>query len=223
MVLVFEENLLYGFSGLLGGDYPNSIELGGISYTQSDLLWLKECIKQSYFMPRGLVEDDPKYKQIIPYIIITCKEFYLTYQRIGSESRLYNNISIGIGGHINYEDYYVPSTSYKNMDKLQIINNCAKREFSEELDLSNSVSDFLHRKTFSLNNPVAVLYKSNGENNVNRVHFGVVYKIPVTEEESVLIKLKSEGKNLDWMTSDELLLLGDRLEDWSRLIICEKC
>ena len=59
--------------------------------------------------PRELVEDDPTYKQIIPYVILRhtegAKVTYFSYRRDkGGESRLENKRSIGVGGHLSQED-----------------------------------------------------------------------------------------------------------------------
>ena len=58
------------------------------------------------FMPRSQAESDEKYKQIIPYVIITHDAKYLCYVRgkRAGEARLLGQMSIGIGGHINPGD-----------------------------------------------------------------------------------------------------------------------
>ena len=55
------------------------------------------------FLPRSQVEEDPSYKQLIPYVIMACDGKYLSYVRgkRAGETRLLNLRSIGIGGHIN--------------------------------------------------------------------------------------------------------------------------
>jgi len=70
---------------------------------------------------RNEVEDNPNFKQIIPYIVIM--DHYnniLTYTRKGSEQRLFEKQSIGFGGHWkNNEDFF----------------ECIQRELSEELSI----------------------------------------------------------------------------------------
>ena len=55
------------------------------------------------FVPRSAAEEDTKKKQIIPYIILQTADGGMTaaYNRQGSEKRLHDLWSIGIGGHIN--------------------------------------------------------------------------------------------------------------------------
>ncbi len=58
------------------------------------------------FMPRPQAEKDPSFKQLIPYVIMTCDGKYLSYVRgkRAGETRLVAKRSIGIGGHINPTD-----------------------------------------------------------------------------------------------------------------------
>ena len=58
------------------------------------------------FRPRGEVEEDPDYQQIIPYIVFRHEDRYLLTRRLkqSSEKRLRHLYSLGVGGHINRED-----------------------------------------------------------------------------------------------------------------------
>src|SRR6056297_1587394 len=72
--------------------------------------------KKGIFKERDKVEQDPNYKQIIPYIaMINEKEEILTLRRLNthSEKRLHNKISLGVGGHINDEDSEAPLEAFK--------------------------------------------------------------------------------------------------------------
>ena len=55
------------------------------------------------FKSREAVEKNQDLKQIIPYVIIQTKDLknIAVYKRKGSEERLHDLWSIGIGGHIN--------------------------------------------------------------------------------------------------------------------------
>ena len=53
---------------------------------------------------RGDMEEDPAYKQLIGYVIITSDNGKtLVYKRLngGGEARLHGMLSIGVGGHMN--------------------------------------------------------------------------------------------------------------------------
>jgi predicted NUDIX family phosphoesterase len=62
------------------------------------------------FMKRSQAEKDPSYKQLIPYVIMSCDGKYLSYVRgrRAGETRLVGLRSIGIGGHINPADNDMP-------------------------------------------------------------------------------------------------------------------
>ena len=54
-------------------------------------------------MRRGDAEEDPTYKQPIPYVIVKRDNEVFLYKRLsnGGEARLYDQLSIGVGGHMN--------------------------------------------------------------------------------------------------------------------------
>ncbi|MBF0234249.1 MAG: hypothetical protein HQK65_14610, partial [Desulfamplus sp.] len=61
-----------------------------------------------HWLDRSVAETDTQFKQIIPYILIQADNGNLTaiYKRKGSESRLHDLWSMGIGGHINPSDNF---------------------------------------------------------------------------------------------------------------------
>lgn len=90
------------------------------------------------FMARKYVENNPDFKQVIPYTAIAKVneegvKFY-SYQRVEAEStgekRLVGKTSIGFGGHVSIEDfiYYVDWP-------INPIKNAIDRELSEEVGL----------------------------------------------------------------------------------------
>src|SRR6266542_6473300 len=68
--------------------------------------------RHTRFLPRSQAEENPRFKQIIPYVLIKRGESLLHYVRgKGSgEKRLVAKGSIGIGGHINPIDESLFST-----------------------------------------------------------------------------------------------------------------
>ena len=63
-------------------------------------------ISGAFYKERDLVEEDASLKQIIPYVAMFKDDKILTYERsrAGVESRLYNQWSLGVGGHIDEPD-----------------------------------------------------------------------------------------------------------------------
>jgi predicted NUDIX family phosphoesterase len=61
---------------------------------------------QMRFLPRDEAENDPGFKQLIPYLVLRHNGELFHYRRGGSggEKRLTAKRSIGIGGHVNHVD-----------------------------------------------------------------------------------------------------------------------
>jgi predicted NUDIX family phosphoesterase len=58
------------------------------------------------YLNRSDAEQDKRYKQLIPYVLVICHDRILRYRRGkgGQETRLHGLYSVGIGGHIAEED-----------------------------------------------------------------------------------------------------------------------
>jgi predicted NUDIX family phosphoesterase len=160
--------------------------------------YLERIRKYSIFKKRFLVENDPNYKQIIPYLIIKFKNKYFMFQRfpIGVEDRLFHKYSVGIGGHINKKDVK------KNKD---LINSGLEREFNEEL---------IYNKKFNYK----ILGLVNDDfDEVGKVHFGIVYLVEIeTPEIKIRENSKMKGRLVD---KEDLLKYKDKMERWSQILI----
>ncbi len=160
--------------------------------------YLERIKKYSIFMKRFSVENDPNYKQIIPYLIIKFKNKYFMFQRfpVGVEDRLFYKYSVGIGGHINEKDVK------KNKD---LINSGLEREFGEEL---------IYNK--KLNYKIVGLINDDFDE-VGKVHFGIVYLIEIeTPEIRVRENSKMEGRLVG---KEDLLKYKYKMERWSQILI----
>src|SRR5690606_7557172 len=104
--------------------------------------------------PRSLMEQDQRYKQIIPYLVFTHENKYFVMQRTSTttEQRLKNKYSLGIGGHIRQEDMNGNS-----------IFEWAEREFHEEVSYHGNLEII----------PLGVL--NDDTNDVGKVHIGFVF------------------------------------------------
>src|SRR5919198_2708214 len=58
------------------------------------------------YRPRGAMEVDPSYKQVIPYLVLRDgrRYFLMKRTRAGGDARLHDLFSIGVGGHLNPGD-----------------------------------------------------------------------------------------------------------------------
>src|ERR1700694_434300 len=59
------------------------------------------------YLNRSEAENDRRYKQLIPYVLLMANNKVLRYRRGkgGQETRLHGLYSVGIGGHISDEDH----------------------------------------------------------------------------------------------------------------------
>jgi len=212
LVLVFKKELMYGFTGLLTDQYPKSLEMFGLTKKTTDLDWFQNCVRQSFFQPRGLVEDNPEYKQIIPYIVLKNGDRYFTYSRDGAETRLKGSLSVGVGGHINSTDL--------GADVSTIVREAARREFEEEVSITKSYSSSLLLMGDLGIIPKAVMYAGSLDSTaVNKVHFAAVYVVNVSDDRVDSTDLKEEGKKLGWISEKELWDCWSELETWSQIAV----
>jgi len=154
--------------------------------------------KNSIFMKRSFVENDPDYKQIIPYIIIKFRNKYFMFQRlpVGLEDRLFHKYSVGIGGHINEKDL---------RNNKDLINSGLEREFNEELIYGRK----LNYKIMGLIN--------DDFDNVGKVHFGIVYLVEIDNPD---IKIRENSRMKGRLVDKEYLLkYKDKMERWSQILV----
>jgi predicted NUDIX family phosphoesterase len=176
------------------------------------LNWLKEKIilslDESTIKPltkfiewheKPMVETNEKVKQIIPYIIVEqeISENIAFYERAGNEKRLHGLRSVGVGGHINIEDYTL------NDDIIDIIMKSIHREMDEEFYEFEIVDDL--RFLGIINEELT---------KVGRTHLGFVYKIIVKKG----AEAAQELKNLQW-DEPKNILKKYPLELWSEMAL----
>lgn len=193
-VFCFHKSFMEGFE-LINKGFPS------MEYYNN--AWLKHCYKNSLFLERDFLEGNPCFKQIIPYVVIMDpnEEKLFSYSRSGSESRLKDLYSIGIGGHINPCDF--------RNDLDETIYQATKRELEEELTEPYCVpinKNSLH---------VQGLIYLDDSNAVNQDHIGVVLKLIAYSAED--LKMNSEGKDSAWRTVEDLKKV--RLEPWSKIAL----
>lgn len=153
---------------------------------------------------RGDAEENPDFKQPIPYTIIKRGDEVFLYERLkaGGDKRLHNQLSIGVGGHMN------PVDDIYNWEELLFIN--VYREIIEEVYIDREVLFDTPPKVFGLIN--------DDSNEVGKVHIGIlnVLEIPEDSDVSVLETDKLDGY---WVRIQDLSKspLFDRLENWSKI------
>lgn len=123
---------------------------------------------QAYLF-RQDAEQDKRYKQLIPYVVLISGDRLLRYKRGrgGEENRLHGLYSIGIGGHISDEDVGLFSR-----DALGYYDGM-RRELEEEVAIDAPIKE------------VAVAVINDDATEVGFVHFGVVHIMRVANEKVV--------------------------------------
>ncbi len=134
------------------------------------------------FRPRGAMESDPSFKQLIPYVILEYfngSELQLFCYTRGSgqgEKRLHAKKSIGIGGHISLED--VGGAAQGSHDPYR---RGMRRELEEEVIMETPYRESLF----------GLIYDPSTE--VGQVHLGIVHRMRVEQPTFV------RAKKIWWM------------------------
>lgn len=148
---------------------------------------------------RSQAETDPSFKQLIPYVVFVCGDQVFRYVRgrRGSEERLHELHSVGVGGHIQAQDASLFEDTYRAG---------MRRELDEEVDLDAAAG----REEI-----VGLLNDDSTE--VGRVHFGVVHRWELPRPEL----RRREGRLLrpGFRPLAELWAERERFESWSQFVL----
>jgi predicted NUDIX family phosphoesterase len=161
---------------------------------------LKTIVQNGLFLRRSELEEDPSFKQIIPYAIISNKESFYLFRRTSgqTEKRLHNKFSLGVGGHMN-SNLSMESKEHYLIDEL-------KRELFEEVRLLNGclIEDiefigFINDDTIP----------------VGRVHIGLLYNIHVSNKEVYINE--TDKMTADWIDKSSLAEFYEGMETWTKI------
>jgi len=181
----------------------------GLIYGNSDAL--RMIVQKGLFRKRNELEEDPSFKQIIPYAVISYKEpersgvlrsqsFYLFRRTSGqTEKRLQHKFSLGVGGHMNPGSYRVSKEQYL-IDEL-------KREFFEEVKLLNGCS---------IEDIEFIGFINDDTIPVSRVHIGLLYNIRVSNKD-VYVK-ETDKMTADWIEKSSLAEFYEGMETWTKIV-----
>ena len=146
------------------------------------------------FIPRAEAENDPTFKQIIPYVLLTHGGRVLHYTRgkKAGEQRLVSRGSIGIGGHMNDGDEGLFA-----LDEAAYLAG-VRREVREELWVETEFEDR------------AVALLNDDSNAVGQVHLGVVHVFRL--ENASVRKREAMIVAPEFLTVEELRARRENLE-----------
>ena len=173
----------------------------GLNFEPENYLNLLLSRGNNFFFPRNQAENDPAYKQIIPYVLLAFQDRVLHYVRgkKAGEQRLVAKGSIGIGGHMNESD-----ESLFAWDE-QAYRAGVEREVNEEIKIDTQFEDRI----------VALLNDDTTE--VGRVHLGIVHVFRLAQQK--VEKRETMITNLAFLTKAELLNRRESLETWSQICV----
>jgi len=151
------------------------------------------------FRSRAIIEEDPSFKQIIPYVVIQHQDQFLLARRTNrqTESRLHGKYSLGIGGHIN--DLEKPEAAE------DVIQAGLERELNEEVELLGT------RVSLRLAGII-----SDDSTPVGTVHLGLVF-ILQTDSPRFSIR-ETELMTAEWASIESLRQKFDLMESWSQIV-----
>lgn len=176
---------------------PGGCDFSGVRAADAAVLTGLRAAVAAYgtFLERPAAEEDPTYKQVIPYVVVRDGAHIFLTERTtaGGDARLHGKASIGVGGHLNPVD--------EGEDPLT---DGLRREWSEEL-----IVDW--QPDFQL---VGLI--NDDSNPVGSVHLGVVFTV---EAQGRDVTVRERDKLIGrWATVDEVRSAWDRLETWSQLV-----
>lgn len=176
----------------------------GVNSEDERIVNIMAQIEAHFFeIRRGDAEEDPRFKQPIPYVVIRRDDEVFVYERLagGGESRLHNKLSLGFGGHMNPME---GAASFSEVLKQNTDRELAEELYIREEDKQNIV-------TLGLIN--------DDENDVGKVHIGILSALQLAPAAQVEVKEKDQIAGR-WMKLSELKEenVYQRLEAWSQFV-----
>lgn len=173
----------------------------GVNSNLETLKQIMNNVEKSYsIMCRGDAEENEAFKQPIPYCVLKSGDKVFAYERLtgGGETRLHNQVSLGLGGHMNaIEADTFNEVLFENMS----------RELEEEVYISSD----LKLETVGLIN--------DDLNNVGKVHLGLLVIGHLAEDATVEVRevdqLKGMWINISDLKNEEVY---NSLESWSKFV-----
>ena len=160
--------------------------------------------RNTSYRPRAAVEEDPSFKQLIPYCVLAVRDAggtprYFAYTRGGGQgdARLRAKRSVGIGGHVSIVDgLHGDDASYEAG---------MRRELAEEVEIGTA---WKGRIVGLINDETTP---------VGSVHLGIVHLLDL--ELPQVAAREAELVDGGFATLAELLADRDRFETWSQITL----
>jgi len=179
-----------------------TIAFQGVQRDAAAVAAIDRLIAEHYTtMRRGDAEENPAYKQPIPYCVIRRGGEIYMYRRLGGggEARLHDKLSIGAGGHMNDIER---AESFSEVLRVNL-----ERELEEELHIA------ARTRTFT-----TVGFINDDDNEVGKVHIGLLVIVDLDADGTVEVREVDQLQG-EWISAQELLSdhVYSRLESWSQI------
>ncbi len=152
------------------------------------------------YRPRFQVEEDPCWKQIIPYVVLRCGDAVFCYTRGASqgEARLHRLRSLGVGGHVAESDA-------EGQRSFEAYEKAMRRELDEEVHIASP-------------GPMRLVGLINDDSTpVGSVHLGVVH---VCELQRPEVTPREEGlADPEFLPIAALETRKSEFETWSQICV----
>ena len=174
--------------------------------------------EQVSYRPRSEMEEDPSFKQLIPYMLFCHHQpdgsvHLFQYTRGGGqgESRLHAKRSVGIGGHVSTLDTGpVDATTGAETPGAEtghqnVYREGMQRELAEEVVIETQYTE------------QCVGLINDDETPVGKVHLGVVHRFDV---QSPAIRANEiEIQNAGFQPIEEIIANINQFETWSQIVV----
>lgn len=145
------------FIPALSADFVNSTLGEGFTPAKPLAKTAPELCEHVYFAQRAQLENNKRFKQVLPYFVIRKGSKMFVYQRTSKvgENRLSGNFSVGVGGHGDLADiapFYrlTDSATDHSAAVIDSLSLSALRELQEELTFSRTGGSVLVCSVFDL-------------------------------------------------------------------------
>jgi len=150
------------------------------------------------YRSRAEAEDDPRYKQLIPYVILRWRDQVFHYLRgkRATETRLHALRSIGVGGHINAADGNLFEDQYRD---------AMLREVAEEVYVDTAFEEH------------CIGLINDDSTPVGKVHLGIVHVFDLQEPN---VRRREQAlTQAGFAPIAQLLAQKEEFETWSRFAL----
>jgi predicted NUDIX family phosphoesterase len=158
------------------------------------------------YRPRGEMERNPAFKQLIPYVLLrhtgrdgAVRLFQYTRGGGMGEARLHAKRSVGVGGHISADDVGQRASAH------DVYREGMLRELAEEVAIDSPYRE------------QAVGLINDDETPVGQVHLGVVHLCDL--ERPAVVPRENDVLEAGFRPVEEILAELDCFESWSQIAV----